>query len=199
MNLLKIIGLTVFAITISLGTAYLIMYIQNKQGLFIDINGTILTFVGILATFIVVGNYAQVKSIEEKTNKAIENIETSKKELLSHFNESMGYSYEALFLSGHNSDYYTIFLFQACDNLLVALDNECEHKVLIDENIKQCIKLIKKNPIDVFQHPTHKSFALNLLVKLLQHNYEIYDLMDVVNNARCKYTDIKIDLDAKNP
>lgn len=72
MNLLKIIGLTVFAITISLGTAYLIMYIQNKQGLFIDINGTILTFVGILATFIVVGNYAQVVKIENDLKEEIQ-------------------------------------------------------------------------------------------------------------------------------
>jgi len=63
-NILKIIGLVVLSIIVTFLTAGAIMFVQNKFGLYIDIDGTILTFVGILATFIVVGNYAQVVKIE---------------------------------------------------------------------------------------------------------------------------------------
>ena len=37
----------------------------------------ILTFVGILATFVVVGNYAQVKEIESKVNTKVNNIDSN--------------------------------------------------------------------------------------------------------------------------
>ncbi|MDR1983824.1 MAG: hypothetical protein LBQ28_03255 [Prevotellaceae bacterium] len=50
----------------------------------IDDKNIVLVFVGILATFIVVSNYAQVKHIEDRTNNEIEKI---KKEIKDEFNK----------------------------------------------------------------------------------------------------------------
>lgn len=61
--------------------------------LFLNISHTIITnesivlvFVGILATFVVVGNYAQVTEIRNSTNKQIDDLDTETQKKIDHLN-----------------------------------------------------------------------------------------------------------------
>lgn len=61
---MKIEKLIFLSVTVPLFVAVLILFIQQFFDIKLEINDTVLLFVGILATFIVVGNYAQVVKIE---------------------------------------------------------------------------------------------------------------------------------------
>lgn len=60
-----------------------ILFISHRtQGWEISDSNLIITFLGVLATFVVVSNFSQVSSIEEKTEKAIEKYEKQIKALV---------------------------------------------------------------------------------------------------------------------
>lgn len=82
------IGLIItLTIAIPLIVAFLIMFIQRQFNLGFDINGTILTFVGILATFVVISNYAQVKDVDNKVDIKIRDIKNEYERKIEEFKE----------------------------------------------------------------------------------------------------------------
>lgn len=73
------IYLMLFILPLLLG----ILYISHRTQVWeLSDSNLIITFLGVLATFVVVSNFSQVSSIEEKTEKAIENYEKQIKALV---------------------------------------------------------------------------------------------------------------------
>ena len=128
----NIIALVLFSVFIPILIAFCIMQLQRCYGETLNVNDTILLFVGILATFIVVGNYLQVKSIEEK-------VDNYKKELEKQQNQNLrktkkiekkiydlqidiyrlcGSLYSDMLMLKDNKFSNTIKYYKACDLLL---------------------------------------------------------------------------------
>jgi len=65
------LGISFIVVTV---IAFSFAFTSSYFALKIDLNDTILMFVGILATFIVVSNYAQVKDVEKKVDQVKDEI-----------------------------------------------------------------------------------------------------------------------------
>jgi len=86
----------IIASILILVVAVIFAFVQSKMGLQLNVNDTILMFVGILATFIVVSNYAQVKEIEEKMQKQIEEIKNNLKYSKEYFMNTVNYDLDKM-------------------------------------------------------------------------------------------------------
>jgi len=67
--------------------------------------GAMVGFIGVIATFVVIGNYAQVKDMERRFDKSIEDIETKVNESLIAMRDIQDKTGEIAGLVGKASDY----------------------------------------------------------------------------------------------
>lgn len=160
------------AVVIPLVVAVLIIYVQSKFSLFLNVNDTILLFVGILATFVVVGNYAQVKGVENKLTQ-------EHRELQKDFFIKAGYVQEHLYKSNDNIKF--IQLLQAAENFSTALniDVDKSRDKEIDTNIRKLIHLMTKEE-KCFYHTSHKIAAIEILNHLSKQGYDVDCLIEEV-------------------
>lgn len=68
--------LNVVCVLIAVAGVVIIAYLADDMQLFPDKDSLIITFLGVLATFVVVSNFSQVANIEQKTDKKIGDMET---------------------------------------------------------------------------------------------------------------------------
>lgn len=165
-NILKIIGLVFLSIIVTFLTAGAIMFVQNKFGLYIDIDGTILTFVGILATFIVVGNYLQVVKIEEKFVSEVEKLKNENETNLEKINNSIEelkkYTFEASYIAAINNDYIS------------KSEKEEDNEIQESEISKNILEIIGDKSMTI------ESLANQVMTKNKNENYDT----KVVSNRR---------------
>lgn len=107
----------------------------------------VLVFVGILATFVVISNYAQVKEAERKADEHKKEIDDDLNRLHYQLCMKYGFVFEGLFRN--DDSIKTVFLFQASDYFLSAFEyckNEQERNIA-DKNIKDCLANIRNDRI----------------------------------------------------
>lgn len=182
----KYLIIGILAVIIPLIVAVIIIIVQKECELYLNANDTILLFVGILATFVVVSNYAQVKEVERKAEEHKKDLDDKIEKTYYKICSNGGYIYEGLFI--YDESYRTIFLFQACDYFLMAIDycdNEKEIEIL-KKNINQCIDNIRNNPITKFRDISHKNDCYQIMNNVLSAGYEVSDIIEMVFKAQTK-------------
>ena len=131
----------------------------------------VLVFVGILATFVVVGNYAQVKSIEEKMEKKfefldektkeLENINTDLNDIRSHYEDIIKAELRKIqnrFLENHNHE-------ELKKNLAVYKD--VKNEVILDE-VFNIIPKLSVFPLILRKHEREAiSYTRSLVIDFL--------------------------------
>lgn len=151
----------------------------------------VLSFVGILATFIVVSNYAQVKSIEESTRNEIEKFKKEISELtirqkqefydLSYENIKIEIGlFEADFENKKKEDIEKFF-----DKMNVYLE-ESNNKNIHSRIINFCTNILRTDNSDVLNlicFRIDNIFTSHLSVK--NHTEEVFSLLNSLKNAIC--------------
>ena len=183
--IIAILLTTIFALVISLLTSGNIKNTTETTGTAIA-----LTFVGILATFVVVSNYSQLKEIERKTEYDIKEQNKAISEMRDDFDDYVNYTAVAYnfmnrdVLLQASSDFYKPFdnkkrLFYAIDSLYLGVKPQKTDKRLIDEAIAK-INLSLENETFVRQNHSNdevkkymqlpESISLNSQEKAYIHN-----------------------------
>lgn len=146
---MKIWKQIVISIAVPLVVALLILLTQQFFDTKLEINDTVLMFVGILATFIVVGNYAQVVKIKDEMQEELQRVTTERtdkffeKSLKTKITgtESIAQSYYIMAMS--TNDLFTkLKFFEKASSS--CLDSEKELKAKTDEFISTIKQLIKE-------------------------------------------------------
>ncbi len=162
----------------------------------IDSNyGIMLGFIGILATFIVVGNYAQVMAIKAeskdeliKLNIMIKGLEGSQKELKNNLTESQGLFYYSLGVSFISKDDYPTALNAFLDALDFFVKSKSNSK---SKNLESCILSIESLcSFKKFSKEDYKKIAGNEKIKKIKKNCqsieaynEIINIESIINDA----------------
>ncbi|MDR3226281.1 MAG: hypothetical protein LBT56_01235 [Prevotellaceae bacterium] len=156
--------------------------------------GIILAFVGILATFVVVSNYAQVRDIENKTKEQINELKIEiddKIEDLLQLNLSIISYYRAVeyWRMKENYDFYFISIFESLRYLtLIKSAQQKENRIiiLIDE-MQRVIYNMKQGQIKLNTISEHQLNWLSILnnINIMCLDSKIMDIIGFINNAEC--------------
>lgn len=168
----KIFVLLIIGVVLPLLVAFLIMKMQDFYNFSLNVNDTILMFVGILATFIVVSNYAQVKSLEAKLETIKEDSFRETKSLETDLYRLSGFVYAENYLFKDNDATTTLIYCKSCDFLLEYYERTDKK----DEEVRCYLDELAKTK------PKNNSFdaTFNDDLKKIMHRFERLDFIPIV-------------------